>query len=567
MTESHLLYAVDVAEGRVQVPPLVKLQCELSLEDALDPPDGWAFDAGRAEAAIQFLGLCPHIEGARFARTDPETGMRTRLHLEAWQRYFVGEVYGWWSPDGWSRRYKDAHLLIPKKNGKTLLGAGLCLFELTCGDEGAVVISAATKYDQAAIAWRVAGKMIRLMPELKDECRVTVGAIYHDATNGTYRAIGRDNSTIDGANPSFTLLDEAAAVQDRALVEELENQFAARPGGCMMRLTTAQAYDNTVFAADRARIKQQLEARERGSREFGLLYELKNSEEGLNPRLWPVVNPNWGVSKDPAWVADACEKVRRDPARLNMFLLKQCNVWTGVSEDQWLEAGLWERLPAWPGDDAPQLSRVGAVDASQSQDLSAVAFRHEMPQPGHYWWTWRFWAAENSLNEVPRPNREAVELLYREAADAGDLVMCPGSLVDWGQIEDYLREEWERWPYDTLGYDPYRATAPFLRMEEDGLPVVRVPQTMAHLLHATATAKGAIRDRRYHVFHTPFLTWQAKNTAAYVDKKDQELIRHFTGQPWRKNDAMLAMMMAERVADSTLEVGESQFAVVRMDGR
>ena len=563
----HLQYATDVVDGRIATSDLVQLRCRLTLEEHDAGHPDWAFDPGAADAACNFVERCPHVQG-RWAIADRRTGERPRIELPPWARFAIAELYGWWgTADPGLRRFNHGFLLVGKKNAKsTIFGAGLGLYETFCGQPGAQVLSCATKEEQAKLCWHAASKMVPLMPEISGLARVTVSHIYNDAAgaSGSYfRYIGRKWDTSDGQNPTFVILDEAAAIQDRALVEVLEDSFGSQDAGLMLRITTGQPFDDTVFVEDMARISGAMRDGEKWTREFALFYRLNREIDDVDdPKEWIKANPNLGKSKSLPWMIEQHRKTLHDPPKRNAFLLKQLNVFTGVQEDQWLAPELWDALPEWDENAPPHIARVGAVDASQSQDISAVCWRWELPDRSKALLTWQCFAAEGSLDAVPDKHRQQVERIYRQAEERGELVLFKGQLVDWDAIEHYLRSEWQQFPWGMLGYDPYRATAPFIRLEEDGMPVVRIPNTMANLNAATARTKGMMKDGRYYVHHSPWLRWQYSNTAVYKDPKGQELIRHYTGAPWRKQDSMAALVMAERVKDANIEyAGESHFYV------
>jgi len=68
--------------------------------------------------------------------------------LEEWQvTDIIAPLFGWKRADG-SRRFRTAYIEIGRKNGKSLLAAGIGLYMLMAdGEEGAEVYSAAAKKD------------------------------------------------------------------------------------------------------------------------------------------------------------------------------------------------------------------------------------------------------------------------------------------------------------------------------------------------------------------------------------------------------------------------------------
>jgi len=119
-----------------------------SVRAAIDRFDGdlksssWHFDEVKANKAITFIELMPHTKG-KWA-TD---GLK--LKLEPWQKFIIANLFGWVDSQG-NRRYREAYVQVPRKNGKSALAAALGLYMLMSdGEKGAEVYSGATNLPQA----------------------------------------------------------------------------------------------------------------------------------------------------------------------------------------------------------------------------------------------------------------------------------------------------------------------------------------------------------------------------------------------------------------------------------
>jgi len=79
------------------------------------------FDAGKADTAIEFFETCiTHVKGELAG---------SPFILALWQKAIIGNLFGWMRPDG-TRRYREAFIYVPRKNGKTTLAAGISPFGL-----------------------------------------------------------------------------------------------------------------------------------------------------------------------------------------------------------------------------------------------------------------------------------------------------------------------------------------------------------------------------------------------------------------------------------------------------
>jgi phage terminase large subunit-like protein len=112
---------------------------------------GWDWNPAPAERALEFFD-----EVLTFA-DGPAAG--EPFKLEDWQKAIVVNLYGWWNGD--RRRYREAMVMVPRKNGKTPTLAGLLLHEMVCHPTpGGQYYSAAADRDQAALIYRDAAKMV-----------------------------------------------------------------------------------------------------------------------------------------------------------------------------------------------------------------------------------------------------------------------------------------------------------------------------------------------------------------------------------------------------------------------
>lgn len=565
----HLQYAKDVVDGKYIVGELVRLRCKMSLDDHENPPDEWYFSEKDAQDPIEFLRRCPHVRGSEWTKRDPATGQRAKIEPEAWVVYFIGEVFGWWSRDGLGRRrYNNCGLEVGKKNGKSAIAGGLGLYETVCGDDGGEIYCIATTLDQAKKAWGqardMAPGMVELNPpgarEIDKPVKITTGndEIVGKALNSVFKPLPGRPKSLDGINPSFAIIDEAALIETARTFTVLEDSTAARKGSCVMRITTASGLDNTTWMEERDRNIQMLKDGE-VSREFYLLYEMDEGDDYDDEDNWYKSNPGLGTIKDMEWMRNEFNKCRASPAKLNDFRIYQLNEYTGTSEAQWLSTQLWDDLDEY--DDQDIVKRYAAVDMAQSQDLAAVCFMNILAD-GRSFLEFKCYAARASLEEVPEKYRDQIKDLYFEAQDEKLLHLAPGNMVDFNQIEDDLHEEYTRMPWTMLGYDDQFRKDIFLRMEDKNIPVVRVSQSAANLSPAAYTCENNLKDKKYLVKDkSKFLRWQFMNATRKDYDDGMVKVKHHP-QAYKKMDAILAMIMCERVYDSKVEsAGESHFYV------
>ena len=139
-------YAQDVVNGDILASKYVILACESHLNDLKQQKNRdfpFYFDDKSAIKVCNFVELQYHTKG-KWAQ------QRQQLKLEPWQTFFICSVFGWLQKSNDLRRYLEALLLVPRKNGKSALAAAIGLYMLVADDEyGAEVYSGATSEKQA----------------------------------------------------------------------------------------------------------------------------------------------------------------------------------------------------------------------------------------------------------------------------------------------------------------------------------------------------------------------------------------------------------------------------------
>lgn len=113
----------------------------------------------------------------------------------------LATVFGFIDING-LRKYREALLIVGKKNGKSLLASGVGLYMLVADSEpGPEVYAVATKRDQAKIIWTEAKRMVRKSPALLRRIKTLVAELLSEAFNsGTFKPLASDSDTLDGLN-------------------------------------------------------------------------------------------------------------------------------------------------------------------------------------------------------------------------------------------------------------------------------------------------------------------------------------------------------------------------------
>ena len=165
-----LQYAQDITAGNIPACEIAKQACQRQLDDLDRYADGSVFiwnptlerkgvTFNPVHRVCNFIENLPHVD-AQWAGQP--------IELEPWQIFVISTVFGWVRPDGY-RRFRDAYLEVPRKNGKSLLLSAIALYMLLDDFEsGAQVFSAARQKDQAKVVWDVSRRLVNATKALQD---------------------------------------------------------------------------------------------------------------------------------------------------------------------------------------------------------------------------------------------------------------------------------------------------------------------------------------------------------------------------------------------------------------
>ena len=160
----------------------------------------------------------------RFLRHSKGEWAGKPFRLQEWQkRDLLFPLFAWKKRNGY-RRFRNAYIEVPKKNGKSALCSGISLYLLVAdGEPGAEVYSAAADRDQASIVYGEAERMVMSSPALSRRLRVIPSrkTILFPRTNSVYRALSADVPTKEGLNIHGLIFDELHAQKSRELFDTL----------------------------------------------------------------------------------------------------------------------------------------------------------------------------------------------------------------------------------------------------------------------------------------------------------------------------------------------------------
>lgn len=553
-------YVEAVLSGAEVAGRLERLAVERHRRDMAASAAGgkWRFDPVRAERVLRFIDSLPHVKGDQAAKGET-------LRCEGWQAFCVGSVFGWIDRLTGLRRFRTVYLEVARKNGKSTLLSGVALNCLALdGEQGAEVYSAATTKEQARKVFDPAREMARRHTQLLTVAgvRVLQHRIEHPASTSVFLPLASQTNSLDGSNPSCTVVDELHAHTKRDVWDVMGSGAGARMQPLMVAITTAGSNLAGVCYEERTYLEKILARVFDDDRYFGVIYAIDDEDDPFDPAVWRKANPNLGVSVQPDYLIGEAAKAARIATRRGEFLRKHCCRWSAAGVGAF-DFERW-RASAETGlsleDFAGAEGLIVGFDASKTDDLTSLCV---MGWRGRDLLVWtEHWATEDAAED------EGAEHLKQWAED-GFVTLCPGALIDMGLPSGEQPDGAAGLPYRRLveiaellgieefAYDPMYAGSLALTLAErwgDRPAVVEQRQNTMSLDPPLRTAQGLIRDRRIVHRDDPVMNWMVSNARA---KPAGEFLKLFKQTPVAKIDGVQAMLtgMARMEAPAEVEAG------------
>jgi phage terminase large subunit-like protein len=508
------------------------------------------FDEQAAQLVLDFFQtFCTHVEGEWAGKP---------LIPEQWEYRVIRDLFGWKRIQDGCRKYRTVYIEVPRKNGKTTLGAGVGLY-LTLADHepGAKVFSAATDKDQAAISFEIAKQMVQGSPELSRRCQVFKSTIYVPQGGSVYRVLSAAPKK-SGLNAHGLIFDELHEQPDRKLWDILHTSTAARRQPVTWAMTTA-GYDQTTIC---------WEIHERAIRVrdgvfddpslLPVIFAAEEKDDWTAEETWRKANPNFGISVKAEFLRTECKTAQEVPAYQNTFKRLHLNIWTRQIE-LWMPREKWELCgEAFPLEPLGGEECFAGLDLSSITDLSAFARLWPVWDEGdgeagafHFFADVHFWLPRENLHK--KEDLDGVP--YGVWAERGFITLTEGDIIDYDVIRAHIAKAEEFAPMKELAYDRWNACQIVTQLTGDALTMVPFGQGFASMAQPTKDLMALVLKKRLHHGSNPVLDWMASNVTVRSDpagnwKPDK-------AKSTKRIDGIVALIMALGRATLNLEGGSA----------
>ena len=494
-----------------------------------------AFDERKAERVVRFIEALKHTKGEFHGQP---------FKLLPWQEKIIRDVFGTVREDDpTQRQYTSAYIEIPKKNGKSELGAAIALNMLVNDDEWkAEVYSCAADRQQAAIVFDVAVDMVKQSPALMKRIKIipSTKRMVYQPTGSIYQVLSSEVATKPGLNVSACIFDELHTQPTRALYDVMtQGSGDARKQPLWFFLTTAGTDRNSICWEVHQKALDILEGRKADPRFYPVLFGLPDEADWTDEQNWYRANPSLDYTISIDKVRDAYHKALETPADENMFRQLRLNQWVKQSV-RWMPMDKWDDCGGIVSPyDLEGRACYGGLDLSSTSDLTTLVLvfpPNDETEP--YIVMPFFWLPEETLQL--RVRRDHV--MYDKWEKQGYLMTTEGNVVHYGFIEQFICQLGERYNIREIAYDRWNATMMVQALQDDGFTMVPFGQGYKDMSPPTKELMRLVLEHKINHGGHPVLRWNMDN--AFVRTDPAGNVKIDKEKSTEKVDGAVALVMA-----------------------
>ena len=537
----------DVPEPRAE-PPMIWLTPFIHVPV---PEDGaeLRYSQEAADQVLDFFGLL--VFGQNDWAGKP-------FELLPWEEDIIRQFYGVQVRDDdgtWVRYRRFLYNEIPKKNGKSEFAAGLGLYHLLAdGEKRPNVGVFAVDRENADIIYQCAKFMVEntALSEPAHRplawCRDSVREI-RTRFGGIMKVYSGEVENKHGPSFSAILCDELHAWTGKAGRARWNvlttGSDAARRQQTVLVLTTAgDDPDRNSIGWEVHEKCRRILAWRQGRPErpqdaddtewlpvmYGVSVLTGDDPDRLealdiyDEALWRQCNPSYGVTMNARKFRAEARAAKQSEAAERNFRWLRLNQWISTKDVGWLPLTLYDRTQIGPSAKAEREAWVrenltgklcfGGLDMSKTTDLTAFVLVFP-PQPGLETAValFRAWKPRQTVLEAEKLDH----MPYRDWERAGFLSLCAGDMVDFRDMVDAVLEAKERYRLKYLGVDAHLTSMVTPQLQDSGVEIIAVSQTMVGMSPAMKELERLIRAGTMQHVHNTCARWCFGNVRCSVD--------------------------------------------------
>lgn len=458
--------------------------------------------------------------------------------FEPWQVFIVYNLVGWYWKGTNRRRFTEAFIFVPRKNGKTMFAAalafGLGLLERKSGSR-VLIGAAALKQSLESFADILYSVRYRGIDK-EDTCTIhdnnmehSIEIIFldeHDKQNGSLKieALAANPDAQDSFNCNIAILDEIHAFKKPAQYNRFKEAQKAYTNKLVIGITTAGDNANSFGYRRLEYAEKVLDGTVKDDTLFCFVSHADKDEKGevdyMSAEQHEKANPNYGVTIRPEdMMADAIQALN-DPQQRKDFLSRELDIYTTALR-AWFDINEFRKSDTKYSWTLEQLAKLkikwyGGVDLSRLYDLTAAClFGYYAEQDVYIVITHGFMPVTQAARKADEDN---IPLFGWR--DDGWLTLCNTPTVNVTDVVDwFIMMRNMGFKIVEVGHDRKFAREYYLEMQSQKFKVIDQPQYFYVKSEGFRHIEKAAKDGKLYYLHSDAYEYCVQNVHA-VEKTD-----------------------------------------------